>query len=320
MCREALCSNLYAAKGYWAMPISNELTLANWRTLEKEVYAHPSVLEGLKTPLTRIMMNQDLTVNSTIRIHFHFPYLEFLTLQPALPSHGPHPEFSGAVSVFPSCWDSNPSLLGVEVSRENPDQKKSYAFLVRCLSMCCCCCDVPSLLQPLDCSPPGFSVHGVFQARIPERVAMPSSRESSRPRGRTHVSCIGRWFFTTEPQGDDNTPISKAMANTKTWLPVSPLAQFPRQFPYIYLNLPYWGWFQDGLWLILFILLGTIPRAARLLKSPKNKSDTARKGCLAVLCIALFVNFLSESPVCLMCVYLWGDPRTGESQWWAERG
>ena len=174
--------------------------------------------------------------------------------------------------------------------------------------------------NPWDCSPPGFSVHGVFQARILERVAMPSSSESSRPRDRTHVSCIGRWFFTTEPQGDDNTPISKAMANTKAWLPVSPLAQFPRQSPYIYLNLPYWGWFQDGLWLILFTLLGTVPRAGRLLKSPENKSDTARKGCVAVLCVALFVNFLSESPVCSMCVYLWGDPRTGESQWWAERG
>ena len=89
----------------------------------------------------------------------------------------------------------------------------------------------------------------------------------------------------------------------------------------LHLNLPYWGRFQDGLWLILlFILLGPIPRAGRLLKSPKNQSDTAKKGCVvAVLCVALFVNFLSQSPVCLMCVYLWGDSRSGESQEWAER-
>ena len=33
------------------------------------------------------------------------------------------------------------------------------------------------LCDPLDCSPPGSSVHGILQARIPERVAMPSSRE-----------------------------------------------------------------------------------------------------------------------------------------------
>jgi len=34
----------------------------------------------------------------------------------------------------------------------------------------------------MDCSPPGLSVHGIFQARILEWVAMPSSRVSSWPR------------------------------------------------------------------------------------------------------------------------------------------
>ena len=32
----------------------------------------------------------------------------------------------------------------------------------------------PTLCDPMNCSPPGSSVHGVFQARILERVAMPS--------------------------------------------------------------------------------------------------------------------------------------------------
>ena len=55
----------------------------------------------------------------------------------------------------------------------------------------------PILCDPMDCSPPGSSVHGTFQARILEWVAMPSSRASSRPRDRTHVSvscacCTGR--------------------------------------------------------------------------------------------------------------------------------
>ena len=47
----------------------------------------------------------------------------------------------------------------------------------------------------MDYGPPGFSVHGILQARILEWVAMPSSRGSSRPRDWTHVShvsCIGR--------------------------------------------------------------------------------------------------------------------------------
>ena len=39
--------------------------------------------------------------------------------------------------------------------------------------------------DPIDCSPPGSSVHGILQARRLEWVAMPSSRGSSRPRDRS---------------------------------------------------------------------------------------------------------------------------------------
>ena len=52
-----------------------------------------------------------------------------------------------------------------------------------------------TLGDPTDCSPPGSSVHGIFQARILEWVALPSSRGLSQPRDRAHdsyVSCIGR--------------------------------------------------------------------------------------------------------------------------------
>jgi hypothetical protein len=44
--------------------------------------------------------------------------------------------------------------------------------------------------DPLDCSPPGSSVRGIFQARILEWVAMSSSRGSPQPRDRSRVSCI----------------------------------------------------------------------------------------------------------------------------------
>ena len=37
----------------------------------------------------------------------------------------------------------------------------------------------PTLFDSMDCSLPGSSVHGIFQARILEWVAMPSSRGSS---------------------------------------------------------------------------------------------------------------------------------------------
>ena len=44
-----------------------------------------------------------------------------------------------------------------------------------------------ALCDPMDCSPPGFSVHGILQARTLEQVAMPSSRGSSWPRNWTLV-------------------------------------------------------------------------------------------------------------------------------------
>ena len=54
-----------------------------------------------------------------------------------------------------------------------------------------------TLCNPLDCSPPGSSVHGILQARILERVAMPSSRGSSPPRDPTQAPRIAGGFFTT---------------------------------------------------------------------------------------------------------------------------
>ena len=46
----------------------------------------------------------------------------------------------------------------------------------------------PTLCNPMDCSPPGSSLHGILQARILEWVAMPFSRRSSQPRDQTPVS------------------------------------------------------------------------------------------------------------------------------------
>ena len=48
----------------------------------------------------------------------------------------------------------------------------------------------PTLYGPINCSPPGSSVHGVLQARIIEWVAMPFSRGSFWPRDWTHISYI----------------------------------------------------------------------------------------------------------------------------------
>ena len=54
----------------------------------------------------------------------------------------------------------------------------------------------PTLCNPMDCSLPGSSVHGILQARILEWVAISFSRGSSKPRDQTQVSCIaGRCFI-----------------------------------------------------------------------------------------------------------------------------
>ena len=62
----------------------------------------------------------------------------------------------------------------------------------------------PTLCNPMDCSLPGSSAHGILQARILEWVVMPSSRGSSQPRDRICVSWIASGFFTTEPPGKPN--------------------------------------------------------------------------------------------------------------------
>ena len=63
-----------------------------------------------------------------------------------------------------------------------------------------CVCSVSllclTLCDPMDCSLPGSSVHGISQARILEWVAIPFPRGSSWSRDWTWVSCIAGRFFT----------------------------------------------------------------------------------------------------------------------------
>ena len=74
-----------------------------------------------------------------------------------------------------------------------------FSFIV-----CACAQLCPTLCDPMDCSTPGFFVHGIFQARILEWVVISSSRGSSLPRDWTRVSLpsalVGR-FLTSEPHG-----------------------------------------------------------------------------------------------------------------------
>ena len=76
--------------------------------------------------------------------------------------------------------------------------RNDYIYLCVCVCVCVCvsCSVVFDSLQPFNCSPPGSSVHGIFQAGILEWIAIPFSRVTSQPRDQTHVSCIAGRFFT----------------------------------------------------------------------------------------------------------------------------
>ena len=65
----------------------------------------------------------------------------------------------------------------------------------------------PILCDPIDCSPPGSSVHGIFQARILERFLFSTSGDlpdpGIKPSSPVSPTLAGR-FFTTEPLGKPN--------------------------------------------------------------------------------------------------------------------
>ena len=72
-------------------------------------------------------------------------------------------------------WWGRGGWRGRHIPESNPFSSKGLCL---CLVTQLC----PTLWDPTDCSPSGSSVHGIFQARILERVAIPSSRGSSQPR------------------------------------------------------------------------------------------------------------------------------------------
>ena len=74
-------------------------------------------------------------------------------------------------------WSKEPDHSGderpLEVCRQRTEVKNLASVSVKVAQSC------PNLCDPLDCSLPGFSVHGLLQARILEWVAIPFTRGSS---------------------------------------------------------------------------------------------------------------------------------------------
>ena len=84
-------------------------------------------------------------------------------------------------------------------------------------SVCLVAQSCPTLCDPMDCSPLGFSVHGIFQARIPLWVATAFSRVTSWPRDWTCISCTGRqilYKLTTREAQVQNPVLSFTIGRT----------------------------------------------------------------------------------------------------------
>ena len=77
----------------------------------------------------------------------------------------------------------------------------------------------PNLCSPMDCSLPGSSAHGIFQARILEWVAISFSRGSSQPRDRTHSPPFQAEALTSEPAGNPHRV-------TKSWIKLKRLSTY----------------------------------------------------------------------------------------------
>ena len=118
----------------------------------------------------------------------------------------------------PTCkthWTHVPKCLKIEISCHTAMSKRHVYWKPFSLALAATIQqDLPNLLllfsysvvsnsfvTPMGCSPPVSSLHGIFQARILEWVAISSSRGSSWPRDQTRVSCIAGWFLTLSYQG-----------------------------------------------------------------------------------------------------------------------
>ena len=91
-------------------------------------------------------------------------------------------------------WLPLVSYIQKEYKKSNSDSFELYHKSESEVAQSC-----PTLCDPMDCSPPGSSIHGIFQARVLEWVAIAFSRGSSHTRDQTWVfQIVGRCFTDHE--------------------------------------------------------------------------------------------------------------------------
>ena len=108
---------------------------------------------------------------------------------PSLPVHHKFPKLAQTHvhQVIDAIQLSHPLLSSSPALNLSQHQKESESEVTQsCLTLC----------NPMDCSPPGSSIHGIFQARILEWIAILFSRASFQPRDRTQVLHITGRLYT----------------------------------------------------------------------------------------------------------------------------
>ena len=121
--------------------------------------------------------------------------------------------FNPWVGKIPWRWECNP-LIKDRSRFRNSRWLNIHAvqnLVAQSLQSCLTLCD------PMDCSLPGSSSHGILQARILEWVGISFSRGSSWTRDQIWVSSIASRFFTTESPGKP-PPTPKSWAKHKSTL------------------------------------------------------------------------------------------------------
>ena len=91
-------------------------------------------------------------------------------------------------------WDIPVSKYNLNWIMKNITQTQTHTqSLISILQKgCCLVAKLCLTCDPMDCSPPGSSVHGTSQARMLEWVAISIARGSFQPRDQTHIFCTGR--------------------------------------------------------------------------------------------------------------------------------
>ena len=87
----------------------------------------------------------------------------------------------------------------------------------------------PTLCDFMDCSPPGFSVHGILQAILLEWVAISFSRGSSYPRDGTCISYLLHWQAGSLPLAPPGKPLLRCTDHFRhPQIVTCPLAAIPQ--------------------------------------------------------------------------------------------